>query len=315
MIFIHGFGSTQYDWPLDLLESVSNERRVIIFDNPGIGMSNDTTTEPLTIDYMASATAGLIDALGLDRPDVVGYSMGGDIALTLATNYSDKVGGVVAVAGSFGGPAAPQPPAGLANVLYELEQVFLSKSQAYSAGAANITSSSAQNATADPMVLFFPLGSLDPGELMTLWVTHGCQLISVLCEIYKFFRNLSARVKKLFFFCLIFAAYCNMMRDFVSLLYATGMFPIDASAGYALPGGVYTSGIIPSRTALVPTQVAMDNQTAALMLYHTAESSVAEALPNATNQILYIAYVFLPQFTSVSNTFHLFSRIIQVIHR
>lgn len=106
LVFIHGFGSTQYDWPLAMLEALALERRVVVFDNPRIGLSTDSSEEPLTVGYMANATLALIAALGLDRPDVLGYSMGADVALTLAAQYSDRVGAVVAGARR---PTAPGP--------------------------------------------------------------------------------------------------------------------------------------------------------------------------------------------------------------
>jgi pimeloyl-ACP methyl ester carboxylesterase len=45
---------------------------------------------------MADDIAALIDHLGLDRPDVVGYSLGGGVALLTAAKYPEKVGRLVA---------------------------------------------------------------------------------------------------------------------------------------------------------------------------------------------------------------------------
>jgi pimeloyl-ACP methyl ester carboxylesterase len=46
---------------------------------------------------MADDIAALIDHLGLDRPDLVGYSLGGAVALHTAAKYPNKVGRLVAV--------------------------------------------------------------------------------------------------------------------------------------------------------------------------------------------------------------------------
>ncbi|KAL4547012.1 hypothetical protein Ndes2526B_g07805 [Nannochloris sp. 'desiccata'] len=177
LLLIHGFGSTQYDWPLEFLESLAETRKVFIFDNPRIGLSNDTSDTPLTINYMANATLGLIEALQLSRPDILGYSMGGDVALSLATQHGDQVGAIIAMAASFGGPDAPQPEGGLEAVLQGLETVFLSKyATVTNNGAvpstspmsalipASTTDGTEEAGDEDPNKLFFPQGTLDLGE-------------------------------------------------------------------------------------------------------------------------------------------------------
>lgn len=172
LLLIHGFGSTQYDWPIDMIENLQLYRKVVIFDNPRIGLSTDTSQDPLTISYMATATLDFITALGLERPDILGFSMGAMIAMELAAKYGGDIGNVVAVAGSFGGPKAPQAKGGLAPVLDKLQAFFLAK---YAAPAQTTTSvapffkvAATDNTTGeqiDVVKLFFPLGSLDPGKI------------------------------------------------------------------------------------------------------------------------------------------------------
>lgn len=148
---------------------------MIIFDNPRVGFSNDTsTTSPLTVDYMANATVALIEALSLNRPDIIGNSMGGDIALALASKYGDSIGFVVSVAGSYGGPDAPQPDGGLASVLWDLETFFLAKTAGYAGLGSGFASSAANQSSfaQDQFKLFFPQGSLDPGNQKRSLSTH-----------------------------------------------------------------------------------------------------------------------------------------------
>src|SRR5882757_2725751 len=56
--------------------------RVVMFDNSGVGRTQELPP-PLTVDAMADQTSALIDTLGLGRPDVLGWSMGGMIAQAL----------------------------------------------------------------------------------------------------------------------------------------------------------------------------------------------------------------------------------------
>ncbi len=51
----------------------------------------------------ADSTVDLIDALGLEQPDVLGWSLGGDIALSIAVNYADMVNRVVVADTTSGG--------------------------------------------------------------------------------------------------------------------------------------------------------------------------------------------------------------------
>lgn len=81
-----------------------------IFDNRGQGNSTDNSTAPLTIQSMADSTVDLIRALGLQSPDIWGYSMGGAIVLTMLTHYPvGTVRRAVVIAGPPGGNATAAP--------------------------------------------------------------------------------------------------------------------------------------------------------------------------------------------------------------
>lgn len=89
----------------DLSESVAitgplaEHRQVIAFDNRGAGRS-DKPDQPYSIEQMAGDTAGLIRALGIERADVLGISMGGRIALDLALAHPEQVNRLVLVSTS-----------------------------------------------------------------------------------------------------------------------------------------------------------------------------------------------------------------------
>ena len=81
-------------------EDVLRHCRVITFDLPWHGKSSppagwhDTTYQLSAADY-AEIVVAMIDALDLDRPIVVGCSIGGRLVLYLAADHAEKVGGVI----------------------------------------------------------------------------------------------------------------------------------------------------------------------------------------------------------------------------
>jgi 3-oxoadipate enol-lactonase len=79
--------------------------QVIVFDPRGAGQS-DKPPGPYTIEQMANDAVGLLDLLGIDRAVVVGYSMGGRIALSLVLDHPTRVRRLVLAATS----ASTQPP-------------------------------------------------------------------------------------------------------------------------------------------------------------------------------------------------------------
>lgn len=102
-----GYSGTMEDWDPRFVDALAADHRVVIFDNAGIG-STQRLAAPLTIDAMADQTSALIDALGLRRPDVLGWSMGGMIAQALAVAHPDQVRRLVLCA-TYPGTGTVQP--------------------------------------------------------------------------------------------------------------------------------------------------------------------------------------------------------------
>jgi len=95
-------------WQPSLLASLAQHYRVTIFDLPGIGYSQPPTDGD-GLDVFADETAGLIQALSLVQPAVVGWGLGGDVAIDLAERHPASVGSLVLVDTSAGGSAARAP--------------------------------------------------------------------------------------------------------------------------------------------------------------------------------------------------------------
>jgi pimeloyl-ACP methyl ester carboxylesterase len=95
LILLHGgLGSGEMFGPV--LPVLAERHQVITVDLQGHGRTVDID-RPLDMRFLADDIAALIDHLGLDKPDVVGYSLGGGVALLTAAKYPTKVGRLVAV--------------------------------------------------------------------------------------------------------------------------------------------------------------------------------------------------------------------------
>ena len=93
MILLHGgLGTGAMFEPI--LPALAANHQVVAPDLQGHGRTADID-RPIDIRLMADDIAALIDHLGLEKPDVVGYSLGGGVAFMLASRYPDKVGKLV----------------------------------------------------------------------------------------------------------------------------------------------------------------------------------------------------------------------------
>lgn len=94
LVLLHGgLGSGEMFAPI--LSAFTADRQVILPDLQGHGRTADVD-RPLDVRTMGDDIAALIDHLGLDRPDVVGYSLGGGVAMQVAMRHPEKVGRLVA---------------------------------------------------------------------------------------------------------------------------------------------------------------------------------------------------------------------------
>lgn len=111
IILITGASSTMDMWNPLLLEAlILANYKVIIFENRGVGEST-TGTKEFSINQFAIDTVSLLDALGINKTDVLGWSMGGFIAQQLAVTNPDRVDNLILYTTSCGGSKdRPTPP-------------------------------------------------------------------------------------------------------------------------------------------------------------------------------------------------------------
>lgn len=90
LIMIMGYGSTMNLWEEKLINTLSQQFQVIIFDNRGMGESTVGEKE-FSIEQFSDDTVGLLDALKIEKAHVLGWSMGSYIAQELASRNPDRV--------------------------------------------------------------------------------------------------------------------------------------------------------------------------------------------------------------------------------
>jgi pimeloyl-ACP methyl ester carboxylesterase len=82
VVFLTHLAAVLDNWDPRVVDGIAANRRVITFDNRGVGASSRST--PTTIQEMASDAVSFIGALGLEQVDLFGFSMGGMIAQVIA---------------------------------------------------------------------------------------------------------------------------------------------------------------------------------------------------------------------------------------
>ena len=107
LIMIMGLTGNTNWWDPRWIETLSEKFKIIAFDNRGAGRT-DISDREYSIKLFADDTAGLMDALGISRANVLGLSMGGMIAQELVLNYPEKVKKLVLCATHCGGAKSVQ---------------------------------------------------------------------------------------------------------------------------------------------------------------------------------------------------------------
>ena len=108
LLLIMGYSGTMDLWAPEVLKELASKYQVIIFDNRGMGKTTASDKE-FSIELFADDTRGFLDALGIERAHVLGWSLGTYIAQELGLRYPDRVEKLVLYAGDCGGKEAIYP--------------------------------------------------------------------------------------------------------------------------------------------------------------------------------------------------------------
>lgn len=128
LLLIMGLGAQMVLWPEEFCNLLASQCLYVIrFDNRDVGLSSklDEAGEPdlteifadpqrgaelnipYTLDDMADDAVGLLDALGIEKAHVLGISMGGMIAQTVAIRHPSRVLSLISMASGTGDPELP----------------------------------------------------------------------------------------------------------------------------------------------------------------------------------------------------------------
>jgi pimeloyl-ACP methyl ester carboxylesterase len=93
LLMIAGLCGDLYNWK-KALPHLEKSHRVIVFDNRGSGHT-EAPDAPFSMADMGDDAAGLLDALGVAKAHVLGWSMGGNVAQEVVLRHPEKVGALV----------------------------------------------------------------------------------------------------------------------------------------------------------------------------------------------------------------------------
>src|SRR6185369_11579562 len=82
LVLLQHFRGNLDNWDPALIDTLASTRRVVTFDNTGVGGSTGAT--PDTIEQMARDAIAFIAAMGLDQADLLGFSIGSFVAQEIA---------------------------------------------------------------------------------------------------------------------------------------------------------------------------------------------------------------------------------------
>jgi pimeloyl-ACP methyl ester carboxylesterase len=102
------FRGTMDDWDPLFIAGLASTRRVIRFDNAGVGESDGET--PDNVPGMADVAIGFLKSMGLESVDLLGWSLGGYVSQTVALNAPGRIRRlIIAGSGPGGVDAGPRP--------------------------------------------------------------------------------------------------------------------------------------------------------------------------------------------------------------
>ena len=120
LVLIMGYRLSSGAWPTSFIDGLTKGFTLILFDNRGTGLS-DKPTFGYELSNMAKDVCGLMDHLGIERANILGYSMGGAVAQELVCQFPERVNALVLCATLCGGPRAIYPQPAVISIMHDLD--------------------------------------------------------------------------------------------------------------------------------------------------------------------------------------------------
>jgi pimeloyl-ACP methyl ester carboxylesterase len=105
LVLLQHFRGNLDNWDPALVDALASDRRVVAFDNVGVGATTGTT--PNSVEEMAHGAIAFVEAMSLQRVDLLGFSIGSFVAQEIALIRPDLLRRVVLAS------SAPQGAAGM----------------------------------------------------------------------------------------------------------------------------------------------------------------------------------------------------------
>ena len=113
LLFLHGSGPGVTGWRnfRGVLPVFAQSYRCLVLEFPGFGVSDDFGGHPMVT--AQGVVAPFLEALGVDRVDIVGNSMGGGVGINFAIHHPDRIGRLVTIGGIGTNIFSPGPSEGI----------------------------------------------------------------------------------------------------------------------------------------------------------------------------------------------------------
>ncbi len=104
LVMIIGYGGTLATWTLKFIQQLSENFEIIVFDHIGSGRSRTLHEgDEISFSGIAADLREIIDEVGVSRINLLGYSMGGCIAMEFYQHYNELVNRMVLMSTTGGG--------------------------------------------------------------------------------------------------------------------------------------------------------------------------------------------------------------------